>query len=181
MDSRENDDAFGRSQNVFIVAALVLTHSSHEPVVEAALDAVPGRVWREDGDASLDSSEHQTLLPVLLQQTLDRPEERRVIGDNELAAQGLGLVHHRRGQVIGQQDRADPPGLAGLHQQTHVIPGLRQRQRSEPLQNLQHRRQIHVSREKGLMGRQTTLLLQERMEKSSRKLPASEKHLHQKR
>ncbi len=180
MDSRENDDAFGRSQNVFIVAALVLTHSSHEPVVEAALDAVPGRVWREDGDASLDSSEHQTLLPVLCSRRLIG-KSGGVIGDNELAAQGLGLVHHRRGQVIGQQDRADPPGLAGLHQQTHVIPGLRQRQRSEPLQNLQHRRQIHVSREKGLMGRQTTLLLQERMEKSSRKLPASEKHLHQKR
>ena len=67
---------------------------------------------------------------------LERVENDRMMGHDELAAVQRGLLHHGGGDVQRGGDGGD--GTARVHQQAHVVPVAGQFGGGKLLQNFQH-------------------------------------------
>lgn len=93
-----------------------LTKPFGQPAVDSLGCRIIGCVGRVDSDSVLQSPDHETLLPGFPSYVLHGPENRWMVGENEVCLLLQSLVHDLLRQVIGQEECIYSMGWAWLHQ-----------------------------------------------------------------
>ncbi len=92
----------------------------HQTVVDAALRRVEIRMQADGGDAAADHADDLAALRVVVRHALERLKNERMVRNDELRADGDGLLDHLVRDVQCDQNRSDLAS-AGTDQHAHIV------------------------------------------------------------
>ena len=106
-----------------------------EPIVHATGDGIEGGVRRVNGDARAHRVDGHSTLPSRAVKTIERLEEQRVVANDEIHAQLLGLGQHLGRDIDREQHAADGAAVT-LDEQPDLVPRLGKMQRRDLAEGL---------------------------------------------